>query len=71
MLNALADNYVNLPNVGFGNDYNELVTEAVRILQRLYGLTDNGIVDREIWNIIVTLFSTRASLRNTPWSDPL
>lgn len=69
MLSSVTENYSNIPLVSLSDVYDEPSIEAVRILQRMHELEDNGIVDREVWNILVNLFATRPSLLTIPWSE--
>ncbi len=64
MLNALSVSYTNIPYVGTSAVYDENTVKAIRELQRLHNRNDDGIIDRDIWNILVALFANRPTLRS-------
>ncbi len=65
MLLALSDNYQNVPPTILSDIYDNDAVNAVKLLQRLHNLQEDGIVDVTTWNTIVSLYAERPSI-NTP-----
>ncbi len=59
VLNAIALRFSNLLPVTVTGIYDRQTTDAVRVLQRIHHLEDNGELNAETWNILVNLFATR------------
>ena len=57
MLKKLADRYKNLSEVVLTGIYDGETENAVKTLQKLFGLPQTGSVDRKTWNRISRLFS--------------
>jgi len=57
MINTLAASYINIPQVGINGIYDTTTAEAIKELQRVFGIEDNGLVDLRTWNMLVRTFN--------------
>ena len=60
MLRGLGEYYVNLPGVEVTGRYDEASVAAVRFLQSLSGLPEDGVIDQRTWTILSSLYRTTA-----------
>lgn len=56
VLNRISQNYPSIPKVDPDGIFGPLTEEAVRTFQRIFGLTDDGIVGRATWYQIVRIY---------------
>lgn len=57
MLDALAEEYSNIPCAGDPEEYDEDTYSAIRMIQKRSGLPETGETDRYTWNSIAKLFN--------------
>ena len=56
-LNQISDNYTAIPKINPVNgNFNEITTEAVKKFQEIFGLTVDGIVGKNTWYKLVSLY---------------
>ena len=58
MLRALAEHYANFPPVEVTGTHDEKSVAAVRFLQKLAGLPDDGVIDQKTWRALACLYRT-------------
>ncbi|MBR2080021.1 MAG: peptidoglycan-binding protein [Oscillospiraceae bacterium] len=56
MLRGLGEYYVNLPGVEVTGRYDEASVAAVRFLQRVSGLPEDGVIDQKTWFALSGLY---------------
>ena len=62
-LNRIADNYPAIPKIRYPNGFfDEETEEAVKAFQRIFSLTQDGIVGRATWYRILRIYSSVKSL---------
>ncbi len=57
MLNRLSKLFENIPNVELGDEYDENTAEAVKEFQRLSGLTQTGVTDKQTWQKLSDIYA--------------
>ena len=57
LLNAISTNYPAIPKVPTGAVFGEATENAVRVFQRIFNLTPDGVVGRATWNKLNNLFT--------------
>ena len=60
MLRGLGEHYANFPPVEVTGTHDEGSVAAVRFLQKLAGLPDDGAIDRKTWKVLSCLYRTAA-----------
>lgn len=59
MLNTIAENYNNLIKVTINGEFDAQTENAVKILQKLSGINQTGIIDVNTWNILAKTYSVQ------------
>lgn len=57
LLNAISTNYPAIPKVPTGAVFGEATENAVKVFQRIFNLTPDGVVGRATWNKLNNLFT--------------
>ena len=57
-LNALADTYPEIPRVNVTGYFGTQTEAAVLAFQRLFGYSQNGVVEATVWNAIASEYQT-------------
>lgn len=63
VLKRLSAMYSNIPQATMSGVYDEQTVDAVRVIQDLHALEQNGIVDRTTWNVLAQLYNNPTDTR--------
>ncbi len=62
MMNNIADRYKNVPKTELNGIHDETSVNAVEILQGIFGLEVNGIINKAFWEYLIRLYEVAVTL---------